>query len=136
MKGPRLCTGVGVEEEAAAKQALQPPAAQAKRDGGKPPLCEWRARAEGDGLELVQQHPVTHVAWHARGDYFASVAPTGNTQVRWMRHAPSFPEPACGLSLKPLVAAFAACRHVVCMMQPYDASVHTPLEGGHGINGL
>ena len=87
---------MGAEEEAAARQALQAPAGGAapKKDaGGKGALCEWRAFAAGEGesgadsgggggLELVQQFPVTHVAWHARGDYFASVAPTGNTQVR------------------------------------------------------
>jgi hypothetical protein len=30
----------------------------------------------------MHQHPVKHVTWHARGEYFASVAPTGNTQAR------------------------------------------------------
>ena len=78
---------MGAEEEAAARQALQAPAGGAAPKKDKGALCEWRARApaegetEGGGLELVQQFPVTHVAWHARGDYFASVAPTGNTQV-------------------------------------------------------
>ena len=33
--------------------------------------------AQGD-----TQFTIKHVTWHARGDYFASVAPTGNTQVR------------------------------------------------------
>ena len=44
-------------------------------------LCCRRWRPEGEGLELVHPHSVSHVTWHARGDYFASVAPAGNTQV-------------------------------------------------------
>ena len=39
-------------------------------------------RAGGAGAELLHGHAVAHVAWHGRGDYFASVAPTGNTQAR------------------------------------------------------
>ena len=44
-------------------------------------MCRWQKLAEGEGLELVHQHSVSNVTWHARGDYFASVVPTGNTQV-------------------------------------------------------
>ena len=58
-----------------------PPEQQQQQDGAKAALCRWQKLPEGEGLELVHQHSVTHVAWHARGDYFASVAPTGNTQV-------------------------------------------------------
>ena len=37
---------------------------------------------EGGGAVIVHKFTIKHVTWHARGDYFASVAPTGNTQVR------------------------------------------------------
>jgi hypothetical protein len=46
-----------------------------------PPLASWTAR-DGGGVDIITRHPVTHVTWHGRGDYFASVAPTGATQVR------------------------------------------------------
>lgn len=76
-----VCTGSGAEQEAASVQALRP-ASAAKSAGAKAALCKWQRWAEGDGLELVHQHSVKHVTWHARGEYFASVAPTGNTQAR------------------------------------------------------
>ena len=41
-----------------------------------------QARADGEGAELLHGQAVARVTWHARGDYFASVAPTGNTQAR------------------------------------------------------
>lgn len=62
-------------------QALAPPAQQPQQEGAKAALCRWQKLAEGEGLELVHPHSVSHVTWHARGDYFASVAPAGNTQV-------------------------------------------------------
>ena len=75
------CAGLGAEQEAASLQALQAPQA-GKAAGGKAALCKWQPRADGEGLELVHQHPVKHITWHTRGEYFASVAPTGNTQAR------------------------------------------------------
>ena len=45
------------------------------------PLAKWVTRPDG-GLELQTGHAVKDLAWHVRGDYFASVAPTGNTQVK------------------------------------------------------
>lgn len=45
-------------------------------------VLDGQARADGEGAELLHGHAVAHVAWHGRGDYFASVAPTGNTQAR------------------------------------------------------
>lgn len=61
---------------------LQVPAAvTAAQDAAEQqPLAKWVTRPDG-GLELQTGHAVKHIAWHARGDYFASVAPTGNTQV-------------------------------------------------------
>ena len=76
-----VCAGTGAEQDAAALQALTPPAQQPQQEGAKAALCRWQKLAEGEGLELVHPHSVSHVTWHARGDYFASVAPAGNTQV-------------------------------------------------------
>ncbi len=40
----------------------------------------WAARPDG-GLDIAHKQQLTSIAWHARGDYFATVAPAGNTQV-------------------------------------------------------
>ncbi len=63
-----------------------PTPAPGSSDGDAPPLATWSARppeAAGDlpGLTVTLRFPLRHVAWHGRGDYFATVAPTGNTQV-------------------------------------------------------
>ena len=76
-----ICAGSGAEQEAAALQALAAPQQQQQQEGAKAALCRWQKLAEGEGLELVHPHSVSQVTWHARGDYFASVAPAGNTQV-------------------------------------------------------
>ena len=76
--------GMCADQEAASLQALQAPSQQGNDKAG---LCQWQKRADGDGLELVHQHSVSHVTWHARGDYFASVAPAGNTQVNHFFHS-------------------------------------------------
>lgn len=77
------CSLVGEEVEDAAKAACQVPAAVAAAAAGasdeQRPLARWVTRPDG-GLELQTGHAVKHLSWHARGDYFASVAPTGNTQ--------------------------------------------------------
>jgi len=44
-------------------------------------LATWSQRTDG-GIEILHRQPVRHMAWHARGDYFSTVAPTGNTQVQ------------------------------------------------------
>ena len=75
---PPLLAGMSADQEAASLQALQ---ATSQQGSDKASLCQWQKRADGDGLELVHQHSVSHVTWHARGDYFATVAPAGNTQV-------------------------------------------------------
>ncbi|GAX73046.1 hypothetical protein CEUSTIGMA_g499.t1 [Chlamydomonas eustigma] len=43
-------------------------------------LTNWSQRTEG-GLEIIHRYPVRHITWHARGDYFSTVAPSGNTQA-------------------------------------------------------
>ncbi|KXZ47270.1 hypothetical protein GPECTOR_36g122 [Gonium pectorale] len=56
--------------------------AEAGPGPGAGELAAWRARrGPGGGVEVVLRFPVRSLAWHARGDYFASVAPTGNTQA-------------------------------------------------------
>ncbi|KIZ07232.1 block of proliferation 1 [Monoraphidium neglectum] len=70
----------GPDVEAAAAAALELPGGGGAANGGDAsPLAAWAAR-EGGGVEIAARHPVTHVCWHGRGDYFASVAPTGATQ--------------------------------------------------------
>lgn len=71
--------GLGTEEvEADTAKALQPPESSAEKQ-----VCRWQAAESTEGgLELVHQFAVGHVTWHSKGDYFASVAPTGNTLVR------------------------------------------------------
>jgi len=52
-------------------------------------LATWRhvsvkggEESKGQGaVEIVHRFPVKHVAWHARGDYFSSTAPSGNTRA-------------------------------------------------------
>lgn len=41
----------------------------------------WGVQKEGGGLSLPHKQRLTSLVWHARGDYFATVAPAGNTQV-------------------------------------------------------
>ena len=71
--------GVGDEENAeAALAALKlSSAASSSKDGA---VVQWRQRDDG-GLELQHSHSLRQLTWHSRGDYFATVAPTGNTQV-------------------------------------------------------
>lgn len=54
--------------------------AAAQEAAEQQPLAKWVTQPDGS-LELQTGHAVRHIAWHARGDYFASVAPSGNTQV-------------------------------------------------------
>ena len=88
-----MAAGTGTEQvEAAASQALArtpltDQATLAPSTSDSSGMCQWVRRKAQDGstshdiVELVHQHAVTQVTWHGRGDYFASVAPTGNTQV-------------------------------------------------------
>ena len=48
-------------------------------------MCSGGSVRDG-GLELQHSHSLRQLTWHSRGDYFATVAPTGNTQVlpRWL----------------------------------------------------
>ena len=99
------CTaGLGNEEvRAATAEALQLPAAAA---AGSAAVAAWRRRPDGEGLEVVHHHPVTHVAWHSRGDYFASVAPTGG---HWV---------LLKVASATVLACPACCTSVLCVLPP------------------
>lgn len=94
-----LPSGTGSEEqEAATEAALQASLAAAGGGGSggveEGQLVSWQRRQEGGGsggeggLVVLHKFGIKNVTWHARGDYFATVAPTGNTQVRWGWSAP------------------------------------------------
>lgn len=83
---PRVGTSQGaaaaeallLEASRAAEEAAA--AVNAKEDGGTP-LATWRWDAKTRALVVGHRFPVRHVCWHGRGEYLATVAPTGNTQA-------------------------------------------------------
>ncbi|KAG2483393.1 hypothetical protein HYH03_017745 [Edaphochlamys debaryana] len=85
-----LPSGTGpAEAEEAAEEALRAAVGgrEAPEEGegagpgpGSGELAAWSARS-GGGVSVRVRFPVASLAWHGRGDYFASVAPTGNTQA-------------------------------------------------------
>ncbi|KAL4425519.1 hypothetical protein ABPG75_009535 [Micractinium tetrahymenae] len=87
-----LPSGTGSEEqEAATEAALQAALAAAGGTGsggveeGQLVSWQWRQESGGGsgegGVLVLHKFSIKHVTWHARGDYFATVAPTGNTQA-------------------------------------------------------
>lgn len=87
-----LPTGTGNEEqEAATEAALQQAVAASGSSGSgsieEGQLVSWRrwqggsGSGSGEGVVVLHRFQLKHVTWHGRGDYFATVAPTGNTQV-------------------------------------------------------
>ena len=40
------------------------------------PIAAWDPQDDGS-VSISHRQPVTYLTWHAKGDYFASVAPTG-----------------------------------------------------------
>lgn len=86
-----LPTGTGNEEqEAATEAALQQAVAASGSSGSgsieEGQLVSWQrwqggGSGSGEGVVVLHRFPLKHVTWHGRGDYFATVAPTGNTQV-------------------------------------------------------
>ncbi len=68
-----------LQVESAADRALDACVRAASSSAGA--LATWSRRDDG-GVEIAHKFIVKHVTWHAKGDYFASTAPTGNTQVR------------------------------------------------------
>ena len=68
--------GTGTDEaQAATTQTLA--AAQTPSSSASSPVATWEALEGHEGLAIKQNHQVSYVTWHARGGYFASVAPTG-----------------------------------------------------------
>jgi ribosome biogenesis protein ERB1 len=66
-------------------------------------LASWQrwqgggAGSEG-GVSVLHKFGLKHVTWHARGDYFATTAPAGNTQARFGRAALHAAVGCCGTS--------------------------------------
>lgn len=77
-----LPTGTGTEEQEASTLSTLGASVTAAAGGE---LATWQRAELGGGaegaVEVLHRFGVKHVTWHARGDYFASVAPTGNTQA-------------------------------------------------------
>jgi hypothetical protein len=87
-------TGTG-EAQTATSQTLR----QAQVGSAAPgsPVATWQAY-ESEGITISHRAPVSYLTWHAKGDYFASVAPTGehltaplcaSQSVRWNRQCQS-----------------------------------------------
>ncbi|KAI3438768.1 hypothetical protein D9Q98_001186 [Chlorella vulgaris] len=97
-----LPSGVGNEEqEAATEAALAACTADSSgsssdgiEDGQLVSWQRWQGGGEGQGgssgsgrgsgsggVVVLHKFGIKHVTWHARGDYFATTAPTGNTQA-------------------------------------------------------
>ena len=66
-------TGTDVAQDATERTLKQ---AQAVSTASGTPIATWQAY-EADGVSIPHRAPVTYLTWHAKGDYFASVAPTG-----------------------------------------------------------
>lgn len=69
----RMCAETGTDEaqDATAKALQAAPVSPAAA-----PLAPWEQHGVG-AVAIAHKHPVTYITWHAKGDYFASVAPTG-----------------------------------------------------------
>ncbi|PRW59011.1 ribosome biogenesis BOP1-like protein [Chlorella sorokiniana] len=92
-----LPTGTGNEEQEAATEAALQQALAASGSSGSGSIEEgqlvswqrWQGGGSGsgsgsgssDGVVVLHRFPLKYVTWHGRGDYFATVAPTGNTQA-------------------------------------------------------
>jgi hypothetical protein len=94
-----------------------PAAVAAAADAGdQQPLARWVTRPDG-GMELQTGHAIRDLAWHARGDYFASVAPTGNTQVGvvWVC--------LCGfVYVECAIVPHGVCRHVSACVSMFSGA--------------
>lgn len=66
-------TGTDEAQDATEKTLKQ---AQAVSTASGTPVATWQGY-EADGVSIPHRAPVTYLTWHAKGDYFASVAPTG-----------------------------------------------------------
>ena len=67
--------GTGTDEaQDATERTLKQ--AQAGSTASGTPVATWQGY-EADGVSIPHRAPVTYLTWHAKGDYFASVSPTG-----------------------------------------------------------
>lgn len=70
------CAGTGTDDaNSATAETLKQ--AQAGSSAAAAPVATWQA-FEGEGVSIAHRQPVTYLTWHAKGDYFASVSPTGS----------------------------------------------------------
>lgn len=67
------CTGAGTDD---ANSATAEILRNAQAGNGTAAVAAWQGY-EGEGVSITHKHPVTYLTWHSKGDYFASVAPTG-----------------------------------------------------------
>lgn len=67
------CTGAGTDD---ANRAIAEILREAQAGDGAAAVAAWQGY-EGEGVSITHKHPVTYLTWHSKGDYFASVAPTG-----------------------------------------------------------
>ena len=67
--------GTGTDEaQDATERTLKQ--AQAVSPASGTPVATWQGY-KAEGVSIPHRAPVTYLTWHAKGDYFASVAPTG-----------------------------------------------------------
>ena len=72
---PRRGAGTGTDDANSATAEILKQA-QAGANAVAAPVATWQGY-EGEGINIAHRQPVTYLTWHAKGDYFASVAPTG-----------------------------------------------------------
>jgi len=79
-----LPAGVGsaaVQEATRAALVRQEASVVVSGSGSMAEWGPWRAGGEEGAVEVAQKFPIRQVAWHHRGEYLATVAPTGGTQA-------------------------------------------------------
>ena len=146
---PLWVVGLGDEEcEEAAGEALSRVAAAAPASDAVP-AARWEVR-EGGGMQVVHRHSLSQITWHSRGDYFATVAPTANTQVpplgKWldatlnaMAYAP-LSSPKTTVNFPTDFPRDYASSHrqseSICKTAPTSASSHSRCLGRLGLNWL
>ena len=76
---PAFSAGTGTEDaQSATAHTLKQ--GRAGSSGAAAPVATWQA-FEDEGVAISHRQPVTYLTWHSKGDYFASVAPTGQLNM-------------------------------------------------------
>ena len=88
------CTGAGTDE---ANSATAEILREAQAGDGAAAVAAWQGY-EVEGVSITHKHPVTHLTWHSKGDYFASVAPTGQLSLVCYLLHPSSNNPSTTVS--------------------------------------